>query len=277
VDSTYNIKWISYETSGGVKIEYSLNDGLEWREIIASTPDTGIYPWTVPDTMSYNCLISISDTNGILSDTSDEMFTIFSDPFIAVISPNGGEVWHMFFRNIIWSSAGTSGGVRIEYSINNGLDWTIIVDSTLDDEIYSWNMDIPYIDIDTIWSLDSCLVRVSDTNNNTWDISNAVFTILPPSGVPTSKSPEDYSLDIRGIVTGNQLEFSYALPEKTNLVKFTVYNIASQKIKEEVLKGTTAGFYSGKLNMSGISKGIYFIRMEVNGGKFTQTRKFLLL
>jgi hypothetical protein len=278
-DSTYEIKWTSYETSGGVKIEYSLNGGIDWSEITASTPDDGSHPWTVPDTMSHSCLISISDTNGNLSDTSDGMFIIFSGPFIRVISPNGGEKWYVGEeRYIIWRTVGTSGSVRIEYSINNGLDWITIADTAIDEETYSWN--IPFIEDGTgqyDGYYDSCLVRVGDTNDIISDISNAVFSIIYPAGVPTTDLPRNYSLDVRGIAIKSQLEFNYALPEKTNVAKFTVYNLAGQKIKEEILKGTTAGFYSGKINMSGISKGIYFIRMEVNGGKFIQTRKFLLM
>jgi len=276
-DSTYDITWMSYETSGGVKIEYSLNNGLDWTGIIASTPDDGSYLWPVPDTMSYNCLISISDTNGSLSDTSDEMFTIFSEPYIRVISPNGGEEWYIGDdRYITWRSVGTSGNVRIEYSINNGLDWTTIADTALDEETYSWN--IPFdIATDTVWYSDSCLVRIADINDIIADTSDETFSIFIGAGVPTTNLPENYSLDIRGIAINSQLEFNYALPEETNVVTFAVYNIAGQKIKEEILKENPAGFYSGNINMSGISKGIYFIRMEANGGKFTQTKKFLLL
>jgi len=277
-DSTHDITWTSYETSGVVKIEYSLNNGLDWTEITAGTPDDDSYLWPVPDTMSDNCLISISDTNGSLADTSNGIFTIFSDPFITVISPNGGEEWHMGEdHDIKWSSAGTSGSVRIEYSINNGSDWTIIADSVLDDETYSWYIPWFEFDPDTVWYSDSCLVRIADINDIIADTSDETFSIFVGAGVPTTDLPENYSLNVRGIAISSQLEFNYALPEETNVVRFAVYNIAGSKIKEEVLKESPAGFYSGNINMNGISKGIYFIRMEVNGGKFTQTKKFLLM
>jgi len=269
-DSTYDITWRSYGTSGGVKIEYSLNNGLDWTEIIASMPDTGAYPWTIPDTMSYNCLVRISDTNGSLSDTSDGVFTIFSVPIITVTSPNGGEIWQKNSTyDITWASAGTSGNVRIEYSINNGSDWIAIADTVLDEKTYPWTLP------DT--TSDSCLVRVADTSENIADTSDAVFSIIPGSGVTVDGLPDIYSLTVKGIATSSQLGFTYSLPEKANDIRFILYNVAGLKIKEENLKESPAGFYSGRINMSGISKGIYFIKMEVNGGKFTQTRKFLLM
>ena len=273
-DSTYDITWMSYETSGAVRIEYSLNNGLDWTEIIASTPDTGIYTWTAPDTVSYNCLISISDTNGSLSDTSDETFTIFSSPYIRVISPNGGEEWYLESRRYItWGSAGTSGNMRIEYSINNGLDWITISDSAPDEKAYSWKLPITE---DSVFS-DSCLVRITDLKDILSDISDSTFSILIPAGIPTSETPEIYTLNVTGIATSSPVAFIYTLPEKINVVKFSVYNIAGLKIKEEIIKETPPGFYSGKINMEGTSKGIYFIRMEVDEGKFTQTKKFLLM
>jgi len=268
-DSTYDITWTSYKTSGGVKIEYSLNNGLDWTEIIASTPDDSSYPWTIPDTMSYNCLVRISDTNGTISDISNSVFTIYSDPFIIVTSPDGGETWYNEDNHYInWASGGTSGGVKIEYSINNGKDWMEVIASTPDSGIYLWNPP------DTV--SDSCLVSISDTNGSISDTSDAVFSIIPGSGVPIG-SLEVYSINVKAIVTGSEVNFTYTLPEKASSVRFTLYNVAGLKIKEENLKESPAGYYSGNINMSGISKGIYFIRMEVNEGKFTQTKKFLLM
>ncbi len=360
-DSTYDITWTSYQTSGAVKIEYSLNNGVDWTEIIGSAPDDGSHPWTIPDTMSYNCLVRISDTNGSLSDISNSVFTICSEPFIIVISPNGGEIWSVDSTyNITWASAGTSGEVRIEYSINNGYDWETIADRILDEETYGWLIpnttsdsclvrvtDLDGSPADTsdavfrivsfitvispnggeewynedyhnitwmsagtsggvkieysinngldwaeiiastpdsgfyLWNppdtvSDSCLVSISDTNGSVSDISDSVFSIIPGSGVPIG-SLEVYSLDVKAIVTGNQIEFTYTLPERASDIKFTLYNVVGLKIKEEKIKESPAGFYSGKINLKGVSKGIYFIRMEVNGGKFIQTRKFLLM
>jgi len=76
VDSTCNVTWESFGTSGAVKIEYSTDNGFSWSDVIASTTDDGSYPWIIPDTPSDSCLVMISDTNGFLSDTSNAVFSI---------------------------------------------------------------------------------------------------------------------------------------------------------------------------------------------------------
>jgi hypothetical protein len=95
--------------------------------------------------------------------------------YIIVNSPNGGENWLVgSSHNITWTSSGTSGTVRIEYSTNSGSSWTSIIASTPDDGSQSWT--IPNT------PSTSCLVRVSDTDGNPVDVSNSVFTITTGAG-----------------------------------------------------------------------------------------------
>src|SRR3990170_3826674 len=77
VGSSHNITWTSQGLISNVKIEYSTNAGANWNLIIASTANTGTYPWTIPDTPSESSLVKISDaSNGEVSDISDALFTI---------------------------------------------------------------------------------------------------------------------------------------------------------------------------------------------------------
>ncbi len=78
VDSSHDITWTSSNTSRGVKIEYSTNNGSSWSDIITSIPDTGAYSWTIPDTSSDSCLVRITDTTGSPADTSNSIFSISS-------------------------------------------------------------------------------------------------------------------------------------------------------------------------------------------------------
>ena len=157
VASTQNITWTSSGTSGNVRIEYSINNGSSWADIIATTPDDGSYTWTVPNTPSTNCLVRISDVDGSPTDQSNAVFTISAIPAITVTAPNGGEIWQVAStQNITWTSSGTSGNVRIEYSINNGSSWSDIIATTPDDGSYTWTVpNTPST---------NCLVRISDTD-----------------------------------------------------------------------------------------------------------------
>src|SRR3990172_5479234 len=77
VDST--IAW-TITGSGNVKIEYSLNGGLNWREI-ATDFNAGLnqYSWNnIPDTPTTQALIRVSEVGGTTADTSEAYFMIMS-------------------------------------------------------------------------------------------------------------------------------------------------------------------------------------------------------
>jgi hypothetical protein len=77
VDSTYDITWSSSGIAQ-VKIEYTTDGGSSWSTIEPSIPAvTGIYAWTVWDTISTNCKVRICDAaDNDPCDESDNSFTI---------------------------------------------------------------------------------------------------------------------------------------------------------------------------------------------------------
>jgi hypothetical protein len=269
VDSTYDITWASVVTSGNVRIGYSINNGHSWIQEATSTPDDGSYSWTIPDMPSDSCLVRITDTaSGGPSDTSDALFEISPASYITVTGPNGGENWQADSTyDITWTSFGTTGNVRIEYSINNGRSWVQVTTSTVDDGSYSWT--IPNT------PSDSCFVRVKNWSGSPSDISNSVFRISPSAAVPPAKLPEVYSFGVKGITVDNHFELRYTLPEKAECI-LEVYDMKGTKIKE-LSEESPAGFYSRKIDMSGEPAGVYFIRMEANGKKFSKINKVVLV
>ncbi|HPR33493.1 MAG TPA: T9SS type A sorting domain-containing protein, partial [Prolixibacteraceae bacterium] len=117
-------------------------------------------------------------------------------PAITVISPNGGEDWRLGdAHDITWTSSGTSGTMQIEYSTNNGLNWTNVTDSTADNGSYSWT--IPD-ESSTI-----CLVRVSDTEGTATDNSDEAFTI---SNVPVNYALQNQSLGSEDVACYNAVQ-----------------------------------------------------------------------
>ncbi len=73
-----NINWTSTGDIGNnVKIEYSINGGSNWVEIIESTPNDGNFVWTVPGYETNLALIRISAVNNnSIIDQSDAYFSI---------------------------------------------------------------------------------------------------------------------------------------------------------------------------------------------------------
>jgi Leucine-rich repeat (LRR) protein len=166
------ITWSSIGTINDVKIEYSTDNGAAWNTVTASTPNSGSYPWTVPNTPSGQCLVKITDIAGPTTDTSDGIFTILEQRTVTVTTPNGAEQWLAGNSyDITWTSTGAVGTVSIDYSIDNGSSWNSIVSSTSNTGTYNWTVpDNPST---------QCLVRISDTAGPAVDVSNAVFTISP--------------------------------------------------------------------------------------------------
>lgn len=77
VASSQEIKWSYENTSNSVRIDYSVNNGVSWINIISNTPGDGSYIWTIPNTPSESCLVRITDVAGSPSDISDSTFTIY--------------------------------------------------------------------------------------------------------------------------------------------------------------------------------------------------------
>ncbi len=101
------------------------------------------------------------------------------DPSITVTSPNGGENWEVAsLHNITWTSDGVEGNVKIEYSTNNGGNWTEIIASTENDGTHPWTVPEAVSD--------QCLIHISKTDGYPSDTSDNVFTIILPDLTVTS-------------------------------------------------------------------------------------------
>jgi len=173
--STYDILWNSDGVSNFYNIDYSIDGGNNWTNIAFNQNITSdSYSWTVPGSVSQNCLIKVTDNvNTCKTDMSDQVFAIGTDAIdITVDAPAGGEVWNgCTTQTISWTSIGTSDDYDLAYSIDGGASWTSIVDdynTTLN--TYDW--------IIPNENSANCLIRVKDANNaNFYGISPAEFEI----------------------------------------------------------------------------------------------------
>ncbi|MBN1301358.1 MAG: hypothetical protein JW995_09085 [Melioribacteraceae bacterium] len=141
VDEEFDIKWTSVSIRD-VKIQFSTDNGSTWNSIVESFPaDSGIYNWNpIPNSTSIQCLVKISDIKSdTLSDVSDATFAISVPKNISVVAPNGGESWTGNTNQTIrWYSSEVE-NVKIEYTLDNGVSWNIIVASTPSDGFYTWD------------------------------------------------------------------------------------------------------------------------------------------
>jgi len=114
------------------------------------------------------------DENNNTAYKNSYKLTVVDPCQIIVTSPNGGENWRVGeSHNISWTSQGTSGNVKIDYSTNGGSSWQTVVSSTADDGSYLWTMpNTPSSD---------CLVKICDAKDpDCCDQSDETFTISEP-------------------------------------------------------------------------------------------------
>lgn len=172
--ASYNIQWTPIVGTTNVVIHYSVDGGTTWVNASGSTPDDGSYTWTVPFVASTNCKILITDADGYPGGTATGAFTIVDDGTNRLIltAPNGGEQWVAGKSyNITWLSTGSTGDVKIEYSINNGTAWTSISNSATNNGTYSWTVPAT--------TSTQCLVRISEaSDSDPTDNSNGAFAIV---------------------------------------------------------------------------------------------------
>ncbi len=135
----FEIQWYSKDIAA-VKLEYSINNGLNWTTISENLTNTGVYFWNpVPTTPSGLAKLKITDVNNSANvDESDTTFSILPESNINITSPTSGEQWKSGTTQIIqWSSKNVA-NVNIDYSTNNGANWTQIAASIPSEGSYSW-------------------------------------------------------------------------------------------------------------------------------------------
>ncbi|MBK7958468.1 MAG: hypothetical protein IPK03_10345 [Bacteroidetes bacterium] len=174
VNSSRNITWTAATLYTSVVIEFSIDNGTTWNFVSAATGNTGSFAWTVPFNPSTQCKIRISNFgNPSVFDVSDANFTI-QIPSPVLLTPNGGETWYAGTSNAITWTPSTvfSTTVNLEYSIDNGLNWSTIANNVNNTGTYNWT--IPNV------NSTSALVRISNSANTAFfDVSNALFTLRP--------------------------------------------------------------------------------------------------
>jgi hypothetical protein len=184
VGSVHDIEWSGL--SSPFTIEYSTNSGGTWLPV-ASEVGSSPYPWTIPNTPSFNCRVKV--TNRLHQwDVSDDDFAICTTPpQITVTSPNGGENWGVGGTHyIMWTSQCFEDSVKIDYSTNSGMSW-IPIDTVPNpgalEGIYQWVVpNTPSA---------NCRVRVSDYKD----------------GIPSDSSDNDFVISKITVSSPNGSEY----------------------------------------------------------------------
>ena len=99
--NTENIRWSAFGTGGNTfTIDYSIDNGSTWTIITstASAASNGIYPWTVPATVTNNALVRVTANNTAYTDQTHYTVTILGQPTLTGTNPCMG------YAQLSWSA-----------------------------------------------------------------------------------------------------------------------------------------------------------------------------
>ncbi|MCP5052544.1 MAG: hypothetical protein GY940_35575 [bacterium] len=271
VGSSKAIQWTSTGTVGNVIIEYSTNSGGSWNTVTSAASNTGSYTWSVPNAVSTTCLVRVREvSDSSPSDTSNAVFTIETaapgTPSITVSNPNGGETLGVGTTYAVrWSSTGTVGNVKIEYSTNNGGSWTTITSSTGNDGSYTWT--VP----NAVSS--QCLVRIGEASDgNPTDVSNAVFSISTgaPPAIYLARTQLDFGGTVGGTATGSQSVLTGNSGGGTLNWKASVSG-GSSWLSVTPASGTNSGILKVSVKTAGLGAGSYSGSVSISDSNATNS------
>ncbi len=262
-DTLHTITW----TSSGVKsvnIDYSLNDGLSWQNIVSNYPaDSGSYSWNVPSISSTKCLIRITIASRSAGNATDANFPYFakSDSDFSIDSSLNVEL-SSFSSNVESSTVQLNWTTELEKD-NYGFE----IDRKMGVE--SWQ------DIGFIPSQGTAPANYSfsDKLDTTSFVGSIFYRLKQIDMSGTAQYLKEVKLNINLVPQAYYLfdnypnpfnpttEIKYSLPADSK-VEIQIYNILGVMVKEIVNTTQTAGDHKAAFNGIGLPSGVYFYALR---------------
>ena len=202
-------------------------------------------------------------------------------PSVAVTRPNGGEVFIMNSQDTVrWNASDNVGvtSVDIDWSSNNGTNWTNVVSGYVtNNSRYLWQ--VPNV----ATTQGKVRVTAHDTQNQTVDLSNAVFTIN--AGNPTGVPGEDIAFAVHAPKPSPfsaQTAIGFDLPSGPPKWPTTVriFNVAGRLVRQPLAADLDPGphqlVWDGR-DEHGLLQpaGVYFIEVATASNRATVRAVFL--
>jgi len=185
-----------------------------------------------------------------------------------VTAPNGGESWlENSVQNITWTAADNVGvtSLTLEYSTNGGSSWLPIASGEANDGTYAWTVPsgVSSNDLVRITAFDAA-------TNSAQDASNAVFSIIGPTGVPPSPTYSRVTfMPSKPNPFNASTTIGFGLPTATHvrIQLFTVDGRLVRTLADQTYPvGYNAVTWDGRSDVGRmLSSGLYFCRVEASG------------
>ncbi|PIP14147.1 MAG: hypothetical protein COX48_02235, partial [bacterium (Candidatus Stahlbacteria) CG23_combo_of_CG06-09_8_20_14_all_34_7] len=152
-----------------IALQYSLDGGLNFSSITASTPNDGSYKWTLPNILTTQYMIKVFSTiDNEADDTSNAVFSVV-DPIISLTKPIITDTaYRETYMPVYWNFRGTISRFKLSFSADDGLSWNTISNSIFTMGYDSFMLDTTYDSI--------MILKIEDYYNATvFDISDTIF------------------------------------------------------------------------------------------------------
>jgi hypothetical protein len=209
--------------------------------------------------------------NSEVSDWSPIWSFEVTDAFITMATPNGGEVWSMGTEEVIRWETNITDSVRLD--LLYGGQNVLTIDTTFGDpNAYRWLIPTS-LTPDTSYKI----IVKSIKDSTIIDTSNAVFSLIPPSGIEAEnlEIAHDYHLFQNYPNPFNPSTIiKFQLPVRSK-VTLKIYDALSNEVAILLNEEKESGSYNVEFNAMNYASGIYFYRLKA--GKFIQTKKMILM
>ena len=276
-NSTQEISWTSSGVDS-VNIDYSTDNGESWNRAVSEYPaDSGNYFWGVPNLVSTNCKIRVSDAgNPAIPDmaVSDSTFSIKSTISVKLDSLTLDIQYDVIQLNWVTDFEKNNYGFVIQRKFI-AQDWQDLgfvksAGNTSQQNNYSFtdNLDTTSFQGEIFYRLKQ--IDLNGNANYLKEIS-ANVNLLPQGYTLFDNYPNPFN---------PSTIIKYELPVDSKVI-VRIYNIAGQLIKELINNVQTAGAHNIVFNGADLSSGIYFDEMTAASldGKqnYSSVKKMILL
>ena len=263
--SPVEITWDS-EMVGDLTLSYKTSSTGDWVLIDEGIPSSNnVYSW-IPEEVTNWCRVQIKETAyPEVFDESENYFIVFQ---LDLTSPQGGEILSGFTQfDITWESE-IINSIKIEFSSDNGQNWSIVVGSTTaGNSLYDWM--VPNI------NSDECFIKLTVPGlADLYSVNETPFSILEFTGISDQSKTENFALSISPNPVLDEASILFSIQEEwQGNLEVEIYNTRGDLVFAQYLENIKAGSQNFKLDLEGLSQGLYVIKI-LTDNKYS-TLKFI--
>lgn len=263
VGSPVEVTWTSEEV-GDLSLSYKTSEDGEWVIVEENIPVNDNSYWWTPEVAASWCKVQLSETEfPEVTAESNNSFIVFQ---LDLTSPEGGETLAGESEfDISWENSSIVTSVRIEFTSDNGQNWSTVVGSVPSaNTFYTW--EVPNI------NSDECFIKLTIPGlDYLYSINQTPFSIYKIVGIEDFSEIGNLGLSIFPNPVADMTSIAFYIPEKWNYsYTIEIFNTNGELVISRTETITTKGNQTLELDLSQLSQGMYVMKIEGEGNSLYQ-------